>query len=333
VPRVHFLFTDFAATFRVEEPFWLPFPHYSGSMLRGILGWALGEVACEWKSEGGCASACGSPRSCTYGMLYEDPPSPPGVENTRTGRNPPKRMILLVPELGRGGFARADFFTCGLRVLGRLGEGDVSQIKRAFDRMGELDFGTSRGRVRLERFRRVGPMNQRPCTPRFDPPPRFATLTFVTPAWIERTEERDGGKKVKTLLEKPSVLELIDAFSSRLRSVCTLFGEYTTADDQDRYEQIKAHIKAHPGEISVESDLRPLIWDRDAEARGQKHKLKGVLGEIRLEGEIGPLVDYLFLAQYAHVGRQAAFGLGRFHVTFGSSGGGDPRLHPAGSEA
>ncbi|MCB9565639.1 MAG: CRISPR system precrRNA processing endoribonuclease RAMP protein Cas6 [Myxococcales bacterium] len=241
-------------------------------------------------------------------------------------------MILLVPELGRGDFARRDFFTCGLRVLGRLGADDEARIRMAFERIGEMEVGKSGGRVRVEHFRRVGPMNQRTCIPRFDPPPRFATITFVTPAWIERTEERDDGKKVKHLQEKPSILELFNAFSSRLTSVCTLFGEYAAVGDQDRYERIKERLEGRPEEIAVESELRPLRWNRDADARGQTHKLKGVLGEVRLEGDLGPLADYLYLAQYAHVGRQAAFGLGRVQVTFGASGG-DPDLRPAGIDA
>lgn len=329
MPSVHFLFTDFAATFRVEEPFRLPFPHYSGSMLRGVLGWALAEVACEKEGESACASTCGSPHSCTYGMLFEEPSIPAGIQYSRIISNPPKRMILLVPEIGRGDFTRGDFFTCGLRVLGRLGDADESRIARAFERMGEMDFGTSRGRARVEQFRRVGPINQRPCVPRLHPPPRFATLTFVTPAWIEKTTERDG-KKAKYLLEKPSVHEIFNALSSRLMSVCTLFGEYTSAS-QERYRDIEARLTARPDEIRVESNLRPLRWARDADARGQIHDLRGLLGEIRLEGEISPLVDYLYLAQFAHVGRQAAFGLGRVHVTFGSDG--TSLVLPAGIDA
>lgn len=328
VPPVHFLFTEFAARFRVRAPFRLPSPHYSGSMLRGILGWALHEVACE----PGCASTRGSPHSCTYGLLYKDPALPPGVENTRSGKNPAKRMILLVPEIGRGDFAEGDFFTCGLRVLGRIGHADESRIREAFRRMGGSEFGRHRGRVILEEVRRVGPMNQVPSIPRFDAPPRFATLSFVTPAWIEKTEKFGDGTEVKHLLERPSVSELFDSLSSRLRTVCTLFGEFNTPDDQDRYEGIKAQLKARPCEVSIESDLRSLRWARDAEARGQKYEFRGVLGEIRLEGELGPLTDYLYLAQYSHVGKQSAFGLGRVLVMFGSSGR-DLDLHPTGIDA
>lgn len=314
MPLVHFLFTDFAATLHVEEPFRLPAPHFSGSMLRGILGWALGEVACQRRSEGACRSVCGAPRSCIYGMLYEDPP-----------KNRPSRMILMVPEIGRGDFAQGDFFNFGLRVLGRLGASDESRIRMALERMGEFDFGQSHGRVSVHRARRVGPMNQRPCIPHFDPPPRVATIAFVTPAWLERKED---GKGKKTLLARPSVEQLFDALSWRLRTVCEDFGEYTTTRDQARYASVKEHLKA----ITLESDLQSLRWNRNAEAHGNTHKMMGVLGEVRLEGELGPLVEYLHLSQYAHVGKSPAFGLGRVQVMFGASGD-DPDLRPAGIDA
>lgn len=126
--------------------------------------------------------------------------------------------------------------------------------------------------------------------------------------WIEGPNRR----RPRPLLCEPSFAQLFYAISRRLTPVCQLYGEYGPSDEE-RFATQRGLCEG----VSVAADLTALEWEREARARGRRHKLRGVLGSIRLEGDIEPFVDYLHLAQYAHVGKSAGFGLGRIRVVFG----------------
>ena len=44
--------------------------------------------------------------------------------------------------------------------------------------------------------------------------------------------------------------------------------------------------------------------------------LGGVLGQWRIEGELGPIAHWLWLGQWLHAGKNATMGLGGYQASF-----------------
>lgn len=312
VRGVYFTFTEFSATYRVVRPFRIPPPHYCGSMLRGVFGRALREASCS-SARDACASACMTPETCAYTRLFDPLPPPKEVTILGSPKDAPKPLVFLVPEFGRGTFERGETFVFGVRVLGRLDEFDESRIVEALRRVSERELGSDRGRIRVDDVRRLGPREQRPCLPRFDPRPRGATIHVKTPMWIQESAKEcsQSGSQSPELLLRPTFYQLFVRISWRLTTVCQLYGEYQQSD-QERFAALVARSK----QVDVRSELIARKWRRQSWERDQSYNLRGVLGTIRLRGELAPFVDYLYLAQYAHIGKSANVGLGRVRVDF-----------------
>lgn len=80
-----------------------------------------------------------------------------------------------------------------------------------------------------------------------------------------------------------------------------------------------ASLREACGGIQEEKDLQWRDWTRYSSRQGQTMTLGGVIGQWRLSGDIAPFLPYLHLGQWLHVGKEAAFGLGRYQLTLAGS--------------
>ena len=76
-----------------------------------------------------------------------------------------------------------------------------------------------------------------------------------------------------------------------------------------------ASLLAATAEICDEKQLVWRDWTRYSSRQQQKMVLGGVIGEWTLEGPLGPFSHFLDIGQWLHVGKEAAFGLGRYQLT------------------
>lgn len=187
-------------------------------------------------------------------------------------------------------------------MLGHVAEADERCLHRALELIAEAELGRDGGRLALESVDRRGEPDRVVAVPNYEPPPRHATITFETPAWLEHRGR---------LTDAPDFRTLFRNFNRRLTIVSALYGELDTRDDE-RF----AELDARCNEISVRAELTPLSWERHSLERDERHTMKGLLGTIELDGELGPFVETLRLAEFAHVGKATSHGLGRMRVAF-----------------
>jgi hypothetical protein len=126
-------------------------------------------------------------------------------------------------------------------------------------------------------------------------------LNFVTPLRIRRDGE---------ILRQMDAPTLVRGITSRVAQVCERYGE-----GSDREEA--ARLCGDSGALEIE-DYR-LVWkdlNRYSNRTQGKMNFGGLVGSIRLSGDLTALVPWICAAQTLHMGKNTTFGLGRFKAMF-----------------
>ena len=66
--------------------------------------------------------------------------------------------------------------------------------------------------------------------------------------------------------------------------------------------------------VQDERNLQWRDWTRYSSRQQQAMALGGVVGQWQLSGDLGPFMPFLKLGQWLHVGKEAAFGLGKYRL-------------------
>lgn len=289
--------TEIEAMYTVTRPFRAPF--HRGGLLHGLLGWALREVACAEPSR--CAGPCARPGQCAWSRLYAPPPrEPPPHRLLAHVPEPPGPVVLRVPSPAAANLAPGDTFSFRLRLFGADAESDVAVLERALASVTSFPIGREEGHLELS-----GPVFHAPPREHVIAPgdARTTRLTvhFETPVRMKR--ESQPTKEIDFAL-------LFSTLWRRLTMLCALYGHYGAADDE-AFEQLRA---VAPTIRTVSHDLRPLQWEHLSTATGERKVLRGLLGHIVFEGNLGLFLPALAGGEVVHVGGATGFGLGRMRV-------------------
>jgi hypothetical protein len=126
-------------------------------------------------------------------------------------------------------------------------------------------------------------------------------LNFLTPLRIRRDGE---------ILRQMDAPTLVRGITSRIAQVCERYGGGSDHEEA-------ARLCGSSGAIEVE-DYR-LVWkdlNRYSNRTRGKMNFGGLVGSIRLSGDLTALVPWICAAQTLHMGKNTTFGLGRFKVMF-----------------
>ena len=113
-----------------------------------------------------------------------------------------------------------------------------------------------------------------------------------------------------------SVRALLARLLERLRA---LFGRYSGDGNTDESASARPFDAAELLRIAdaVQATERRLVWRelfRGSGRHGRMVPMGGLLGEVVLEGEFGPLLPWLVWGSLVHVGKEAAMGNGLLRV-------------------
>lgn len=293
----------------------LQLPPHKGSTLRGALFEALRVQFCLSRD------ACGSPaatRACPVCFLLA-----PAQEDAPRGRDLPRPYVLRPPADGRTRYEPGERFTFGFLTFGRA----LSHFPYALlgvQAMGRRGLGIGRAGFRLEEVWAENPLLGRqervyhaadrvvvaPALPidaeqvaaeaaRLGAPDRL-TLRFHLPLRLVEGERLVGEQGwrfrpfFQRLLERLAALAAAYAEPAELRF--------------DRLLALAERIEA------VERRLR--WWDlfRYSNRHGRLLPMGGLVGEVTLAGELGPLLPWLIWGQFTHVGKYADHGNGWYEL-------------------
>ena len=155
--------------------------------------------------------------------------------------------------------------------------------------------------------------------------PHRVTIRFLTPTILKYEEK---------VVREPEFHHIVRRLRDRVNALATFYGDgplpWDFKDMGERAEKVK-RIDNTPllpgGEGSQPEADAPLAQVRgesgfrwiEAERRSTKgwkkgitHDLSGFVGEATYEGDIKEFLPLLLLGEYLHVGKSAAFGLGRY---------------------
>jgi len=283
-------------------------PYYKGSKLRGILGHALKTACCKLRKPSADCERCGERIICDYGQLfngeYKDKAALPPQYRKYQNFPPP---FSICPPLNTGtSFCEGDYFTFDFNLIGS-GINHYHYFLDAFRRfryyIADKETGArfslqaivdnSNGKAIWSKgnIRRPGPVKPGPVIKKGD---EFK-LEFITPTRIFKY-----GKPVMNDLDT-------EILTSRIyeKSALQLF-LYCGIDEPEG-------IGSDSFEV-LESDLKWVKTAHSSARHGEKLKMDGFTGTVRVKLNDENAVKYLQTARFMHIGQYTSAGFGKFII-------------------
>ncbi|MBL1266002.1 CRISPR system precrRNA processing endoribonuclease RAMP protein Cas6 [Methylomicrobium sp. RS1] len=282
---------------------------YSGSMLRGAFGRALRKSACV--TRGNDCKACLLYRQCAYPRIFETPP--PANAAFQAFSEIPNPFVIEPPPMGRRQLQAGASFSFNMVLIGRAVD-ELPLVIHAWQTALKAGLGAQHAEAELTDvvFEPGQPAEQRiypdadnrltPAPP-FKPEPLPAvdriTLHLQTPLRIKR-----HGKVLSNALRgKDFLVALVRRFY--------LLQEFHGRDYQVPDFKALAHAAEN---IEAEHQLNWCQWDRYSSRQKQTMTFGGVIGTLRLEGDLMPFLPLLQQGQWLHVGNKTSFGMGHYAI-------------------
>jgi hypothetical protein len=297
---------------KVETPIRLP--EYAGSTLRGAFGNALRRTACLTREKD--CKPCPLYRGCPYPAVFAPPP--PAEHGLQKFSEIPVPFIVEPPDWGERHYGTGETLSFHFVLVGHA-HAQLPLIIHAWQRALEHGIGKGDGAARLARVCLIGESAEhtvfdaqegrlQPHTPGMTPPgpdvePGQIRLRFATPLRLQ-----NNGRPLR-----PEALDSRTLLVALVRRIA-LISEFHTGQRLDLDFSALAEASAA---IVSEKDLAWRDWTRYSSRQKQEMTLGGVVGGWTLSGKLRPFLPLLHLGQWLHIGKNASFGLGRYHVEHG----------------
>ena len=284
-------------------------PEMPGALLRSVLGLALRGLSCiTGASE---CRGCGVRRSCSYSLIFDLPtPLGKGLQPASNIPNP----YVIEPGIAPGSATSA----------GELVQFNIVLVGSALRQLGlviravsvALQQGLGQDRVRADLLQvdvhaeegwiavwRKGDVQvaghptaiQLPS----GPAPGSVVMRFLTPL---RLQQQGMPLGADALTPRKLLGDL-------LRRTTMLFEAH---DEQQFPAQAVGGILEDAAALVGKPDMRWVEQSRYSSRQGREMALGGLVGQWRLEGELGRVYPWLWLGQWLHLGKNATMGNGRY---------------------
>lgn len=287
---------------------------YWPNTIRGGFGMALREMSCAMKRE--TCEGCALRRECAYGYLFETPivdsdavmrkytnaPHPFVIEGAprsypvvKTGQQGEISVVLLGQAHRFLPYVFLAFQRLGRRGLGR--DSVPFEVVRARDEGGRTLYEEGDRTATLEELE--------PLLLCLEPGPsrygRFA-LDFITPLRLQA-----GGQ----IARRPDVPGFVAALARRVFLLRYFHEQHEDKELASWYMPVADLTRV------IHADLRWEDMSRMSTRQQREVPLGGLMGTLECEGDVGYLEPLLRAGEYAHVGKNATFGLGGYRLRVG----------------
>lgn len=290
-------------------------PEYKGSMFRGAFGWAFRRAVCVTQKPD--CTGCILQKVCSYYKVFETEVPEGMTVPFLAGVKKMPHPYILTPPLDNGrNYPEGAELTLGLSLFGDTAK-MLPFFIYSFQQMGQAGIGYARKKFRLMQVMLIGEDDNKTelfndiyrsladevapvlvGAPTEEPAPPKVTLRFLTP-W--RAQEN---ARILTRAEEVTPELLINAASRRFLVMESLYGQMPPPEEPPDCSGIT---------IS-ENKLRFADWERYSNRQQTKMSMGGFMGEITLEGNLAPVWKWLKAGEYIHIGKNAAFGLGKYEI-------------------
>lgn len=297
-------------TFRMADP--LRLPDYAGSLLRGQFGAALRRVSCMTGDK--TCDGCPLRATCPYPAIFDAPA--PAAHAMQHFSHIPNPYVIEPPLFGTRFIDAGGTLQFSVVLVGRA-VAQLPLVSFALQRAVEGGLGRERARGALEQIAwqasdgaddfvavwRQGDAAIASHDGHVTLPAAFGArtlrLTLHTPL---RLQHQGQPLRPQALTPRKLVADL-------LRRI-TLLAEFH-AGRTDLVADASALVR-HADTLAHRTALRWQDWSRYSSRQQQEMTLGGAVGEWTLQGELAPLLPWLWLGQWLHVGKNATMGMGGY---------------------
>ncbi|MBW2031455.1 MAG: CRISPR system precrRNA processing endoribonuclease RAMP protein Cas6 [Deltaproteobacteria bacterium] len=283
-----------------------------GITLRGAFGTSLRNLVCADKKAS--CETCQIHGECPYGVVFA-PRIPEEAERLRLNRDIPRPFVIKPPLDGKEAYEPGEPICFDLVLVGSC-RNLFPYVMVSFNELGRRGIGAGRGRFKIghvECLDGLGdtwkvmeagdnlvhtPQQEIHLGQALELNENRVRVRFVTPVLL-----KEKGKWVR-----PAFGALMRRLRDRINALSYFYcGKPLEMDFRgfgERAEKVR----------TVSHDLQWVEERRYSKNRDITHNLKGYVGEAIYEGELKEFWPFLWLGQYLHVGKAAAFGQGWYEV-------------------
>jgi len=286
-----------------------------GITLRGAFGTVFRSLVCHDRKAD--CKECTLHPSCPYSCVFS-PVVPSDAKRLRLNRDIPRPFVIKPPLNGQDCYQKGDTLCFDLVVVGKARD-YLPYFIVTFEELGRRGVGVKRGRYRLKKleamngdcsWQEIYDYRERMVKPPSDSiraadvltgddsSINFLEVEFLTPILL-----KEGGKYVRPEFG-PLMKRLRDRISALSYFYC---GNALDIDFHELGEMADA----------VNTSRARIEWieeNRYSKNRNLRHILKGFIGNVSYEGNLGPFMPFLRLGEYLHVGKATAFGQGWYKL-------------------
>ncbi|MBN8507905.1 MAG: CRISPR system precrRNA processing endoribonuclease RAMP protein Cas6 [Burkholderiales bacterium] len=301
----------------------LELPAFAGSLLRSVFGLALRRGACMTGAPR--CEPCPLYRTCAYPAIFACPPRPTQFDQQFS--QVPNPYVMEPPPLGTCRLPAGQALAWHQVLIGTDTLRQLPLLAHAWERALRSGWGEQRVRGRLAQLELVddagrgepvldaGTRRLRPHEPALAWPVKIASasfdaahLDFETPMRLQHE-----GRPLR-----PAELSPRKLVADLLRR-CNLMLDLHLGIRPVPFDApaLVAHAAA------LDDDRSALRWREDTRwsaRQRQEVPLGGVLGRWTLRGDLQPLLPWLWLGQWLHVGKNATHGLGGYRLVLEGPG-------------
>jgi hypothetical protein len=285
----------------LDSPAPFQFPAFPGSLIRSVFGSALRRISCTTGMP--TCAGCEHTRTCPYGYAFETPQSASEQPGSPFAPHPFVLALDVEPgaRLGAG-----EAFPLELTLVGR-GRVYLAPMVEAVKEMGKMGLGPKRQRFFLSHIDDIHPDGPRVILGKearfFSAEPTLWSVALTTVSPLRLLSQGEPLKSLDLGVLLRALFRRIGALS---RHHCG-------------FEPVVDYARLLEGAAQVEVTLRDLSWEdrrRFSARQGRPMTLGGLTGSLEFKGHLEPVLPFLRLGEFLHVGKGTSFGLGRYRLQF-----------------
>lgn len=303
-------------TFRCEFQTDALLPPYKGSTFRGVFGIALKNIVCALRRQE-CEN-CLLNTDCIYPLVFETHLTQKSSSGAKAV-SPPHPFVIEPPESFQTDFKKGDYFSFSLLLFGQMNR-NLPYFIYAFKKMGKIGVGKringKRGRFSLEKVKAGRRILYVPSEAKLRDIPHTRNLTLAGSSsagtgngWIRITLKTPLRIKYKSRLSSELPFHVL--VRGMLRRMSSLLSCYGDGEPEIDYPGLVKRARLVEAE---DNQLRWHDWDRYSSRQNQSMTFGGLVGSVTYKGELDEFMPLLDFCSRVHIGKQTAFGLGKFKV-------------------
>ncbi|MCF6246498.1 MAG: CRISPR system precrRNA processing endoribonuclease RAMP protein Cas6 [Desulfobacula sp.] len=290
-------------------------PVYKGSTFRGVFGIALKNIICTFKNNE--CNVCLLQPHCIYALVFETHTAVSIPKESKL-TSVPHPFVIVPPLTNQTRYQAGDPFVFHILLFGNINQ-KISYFIYALNQMGEIGIGKKqsqqRGKFELLKVETAGHTIYTASEQKIN------LKNKVVLNFSEDIKSSGNNITVSLNLETPLRLKfknrlhadlpfhvLVRAILRRLSSLLECYGKGEPDIDYSGLVKRARKIKI------IENNLKWFDWKRYSSRQKEKMLMGGITGTIIYKGELEEYIPMLEFCQKTHIGKQTAFGLGKFSI-------------------